>query len=283
LKRSRFFILLAIFISGSSCNLGPVKDEVPVARAYDNYLYKSELDKVIPVTASATDSAKIAEKYINNWLHYNVLIGQAELNLSNDQLDFEEKLIQYRNSLLIYAYEQALVDEKLQVDVAFLSIINYYNDNRENFILREPAFKLRYIKLYKDSKELDQVEKWIRSDKEEEIEELLYYCENNVAKYFLNDSIWITPKEIKKELPENILIDFKKPVRGFKKTSDDLFAYLVFVKEILEVGDQAPVDLVKEDIISIIINKRKMELLKKMRKDIYSDAVRKNKIELFHN
>ena len=268
---------------GTSCSLGPVKDEVPVARAYDNYLYRSDLNKIIPVTASAEDSAKIAEKFINNWLHYNVLIGQAELNLSDDQLDFEEKLEQYRNSLVIYAYEQALVDEKLQLDVALLSILNYYDGNKQNFLLREPVFKLRYIKLFNDTPELEQIEKWIRSDSEDDIDELHYYCENNVAKYFLNDSIWVTPKEIKKELPENDFINNENPQKGYLKINDDTFAYLIYVKDILKIGDQAPVDLVKDDITSIIINRRKMDLLKKMRKDIYSDAIRKKKVELFHN
>lgn len=283
MKLSNLIILVTVYLFGTSCNLGPVKDEVPVARAYDKYLYKSELSSIVPVTASAKDSARIVEKYINNWLHYNVLISQAELNLSNDQLDFEEKLEQYKNSLIIYAYEQALVDEKLQVEVALLSIINYYNDNRENFILSEPAFKLRYIKLFSDTPELDQIEKWIVSDNEDDIEELHFYCEDNVAKYFLNDSIWVTPKEITKELPKNDFVNTVDPKVGFVKINDETFTYLIYVSELLKMGEQAPVDLVKDDITSIIINKRKMELLKKMRKDIYSDAIRKKKVELFHN
>lgn len=283
MKRSNLIIYLSIYLIAASCNLGPIKDQIPVARAYDNYLYKSDISKIVPVTASVKDSARIVEKYINNWLHYNVLISQAELNLSDDQLDFDKKLEQYRNSLIIYAYEQALVDEKLQVEVAFLSIINYYDENQQNFKLREPAFKLRYIKLLNDTPELSQIEKWISSDDDDDIDELQYYCEDNVAKYFLNDSIWVTPKEINEELPENEFIDYENPQIGFLKVSDETYSYLIFVKEVLKIGDQAPVDLVKADISSIILNKRKMELIKKMKKDIYSDAVRKKKIELFHN
>jgi hypothetical protein len=58
---------------------------------------------------------------------------------------------------------------------------------------------------------------------------------------------------------------------------------MVYIKEFLLAGDQAPVDLVKEDIRSRILNKRKLELLKKMRRDIYSEAVRKKNVELYHN
>lgn len=277
-------IIALLLIAGlSNCTLGPVKDEVPVARAYNNYLYHSDLKKIIPVTASPKDSAAIADKYIKQWLHENVLIGQAELNLSDDQLDFEKKLTQYKNSLVVYTYEQALIDEKLDTVVALLSTINYYESHKENFILLEPAFRLRYIKLLSNSPEIEQVIKWIHSDDEEEIEDLREYCDNNATKYFFNDSIWVTPEDIFEELPNNGNIIIQEPKIGLQNLSDENFTYLIYIREFLVSGDQAPVDLVKEDIRSLILNKRKMALLKKMRKDIYSDAVRKKNVELFHN
>lgn len=267
----------------TSCSLGPVKNEVPVARAYDKYLYRSDLKKIVPVTASAEDSTRIVDKYISKWLHENVLISQAELNLSGDQLDFEKKLEQYKNSLLVYSYEQALIDEKLDTNIALLSTVNYYNNHREIFLLSEPAFRMRYLKLTNDAPELNQVLKWLASDKEEDIDELHLYCENNAIKYFLNDTIWVAPKVIKEEFPENSEQIVSELNVGMKHWNDEHFTYLINVKEKLVKGDQAPVDLVKDDIRSMILNKRKIELLKKMRKDIYTEAVRKKNVELFHN
>jgi hypothetical protein len=258
-----------------------VKDEVPVARAFDNYLYLSDLESIIPVTASPEDSAIIADNYINKWVHENVLIGQAELNMSSDELDFEKKLTQYRNSLIIYAYEQALIDEKLDTTIALLSTINYYESNKENFLLLEPAFRLRYIKLLSDSPNMNEVTREILSDNEDELDELHEYCINNAAKYFFNDTIWVTPDDIIEELPDNGNEIIQNPKNGLTVINDDTFTYLVYVKEYLNVGDQAPVDLVKDDIRSLILNKRKLDLLKKMRKDIYVDAVRKKNVELF--
>lgn len=281
MQQSKFIISIFVLFVITSCTLGPVKDEVPVARAFDNYLYLSELESIIPVTASPEDSATIADNYINKWLHENVLIGQAELNMSSDELDFEKKLTQYKNSLIIYAYEQALIDEKLDTTIALLSTINYYESHKENFILLEPAFRLRYIKLLIESPEMDLVKKEIKSDDEEELDELHDYCINNAAKYFFNDSIWVTPKDIIEELPDNGKEIIDNPKKGLTIINDDTFSYLVYVKEFLNTGDQAPVDLVKNDIRSLILNKRKLELLKKMRKDIYADAVRKKNVEYF--
>jgi len=283
LQLSRLSILLLILTGLTNCNLGPVNDEVPVARAFDNYLYRSDLNKIIPVTASPEDSAEIADKYINKWIHENVLIGQAQLNLSVDQLDFEEKLTQYKNSLLVYTYEQALIDEKLDTNIALLSTLNYYENNKDNFILKESVFRLRYIKLMKDIPDLKLVEDWIRSDDEVDIEDLKIFCENNATKYFLNDSIWVTPVDIEEELPNKGIQIIDSPSKGLITLNDDIFIYLVFVKDYLKKGDPSPVDLVRSEIRSLILNKRKLELLKKMRKDIYSEAVRKKNVELFHN
>ena len=101
--------------------MGHRQDEKPLARVYDKYLYPSDLADAIPVTASRRDSAKIASQFINNWVHENVLIKQAELNLSEEQLNFNEQLNSYKNSLVIYAYEQALINEKLDTSVSLIA------------------------------------------------------------------------------------------------------------------------------------------------------------------
>jgi hypothetical protein len=146
----------------------------------------------------------------------------------------------------------------------------------------EPAFRLRYIKLLSESPELEEVKKWILSDDEEDIDDLHDYCENNAVKYFFNDSIWVTPQDIITELPDNAGEIVQNPKEGLTVLMDETFTYLIYVREFLNIGDQAPVDLVKDDIRSLILNKRKLELLKKMRKDIYVDEVRKKNVEFFY-
>jgi hypothetical protein len=244
-------------------------------------LYVSDLDEIITVTASDEDSIRISERYIKNWVHENVLLEQAELNLSEDQLDFEEKLNQYRNTLVIYAYEQALINEKLDTSVSLLSMSNYYVRNMHNFLMTHPAYMLRYVKVSKGDGELDQLKKWIRSVKDEDIDELQLYSESNGLKYYLNDSVWVTPEEIHNEIPpQNEMNFYKEPGTGLFEIEDEHFVYLIFVISVLKQGDQAPLDLVKPELRTLILNNRKRELLKKMRKDLYNDALRKKNVEI---
>ncbi len=264
-----------------SCNIGNRSDEKPIARVYDRYLYPSDLSEVIPVTVSIEDSTKMADQFIKNWTHENVLLEQAELNLTEDQLDFEENLNKYKNSLIIYAYEQALVNEKLDTSVSIIAMANFYDRNRENFLTRKPAYKLKYVKVIIEEEELEQLKKWIRSDKVEELDELQLYCETNGIKYYLNDSVWVTAETIHNEIqPQNEMNFFKDPGTGLFELEDDQFVYLIFVNSVLKQGEQAPLELVKSELKALILNRRKRELLRKMRKDIYNEALRK-KISLF--
>ena len=282
MRLNRLVIWVLITAAFYQCTLGPVENEEPVARVYDRYLYKSDLKKIVPVTASDEDSVQIVEKYINKWLHDNVLIAQAELNLTIDQEELEKKLDQYRNSLLVYSYEQALIDEKLDTHIAILSIVNYYSSHEEIFKLNEKAFKLRYVRLAMDEPEKDQVSKWLKSEKEEDKEELILFCENRSSNYFLSDSLWISAESLEDQIPDNSaeLIETLDKT-GFKEWNDGRNDYLFYVSELLVEGEQAPVDLVKDEIRSMILNKRKVDLLKKMRKDIYTEALRKKNVERY--
>ena len=264
-----------------SCNFGHRSDEKPIARVYDRYLYPSDLDEIIPVTASYEDSTILAEQHIKSWVHENVLLKQAELNLSDDQLDFEEKLNQYKNSLIIYAYEQALINEKLDTSVSMLAMSNYYLRNKVNFLITKPAYKLKYVKVSKADQELKQLKKWIRSDKNEDVDELQLYCETNGLKYYLNDSVWVTAEKIHNEIPpQNEMNFYKDPGTGLFVLEDDHFVYLIFVTSVLKQGEQAPLELVMPELRTLILNIRKRELLKKMRKDIYNEALRKRNVEI---
>ena len=275
------FILPGLLLFVVSCNFGNRPDEEPIARVYDRYLYPSDLSDIIPVTSSVADSTKIADMFIKNWTHENVLLEQAELNLTEDQLNFEENLNKYKNSLIIYAYEQALVNEKLDTSVSILAMANFYERNRENFLIKKPAYKLKYVKVSREEEEIDQLKKWIRSGKEEDLDDLQLYCETNGIKYYLNDSVWVTAETIHNEIPpQNEMNFFKDPGTGLFELEDDEFVYLIFVNSVLKQGEQAPLELVKSELRSLILNRRKRELLKKMRQDIYNEALRKNNIEI---
>src|SRR5690606_17200942 len=117
-----------------------------VARAYQDELLWSDLRNVIPFNIAAADSAALAQQFIHNWLKRRTVLHQAEQNLADTEKDFERQLQDYRNSLVIYAYEQALVQQKLDTVVLSNEMDEYHRQNSANFQLREPIMRVRWAK-----------------------------------------------------------------------------------------------------------------------------------------
>lgn len=65
--------------------------------------------------------------------------------------------------------------------------------------------------------------------------------------------------------------------------SDQTFTYLVRFKDYKLKDNVFPMEMVKQKITDIILNKRKMELIGKMHEYIYQNALKQNDFEVFNN
>ena len=142
----KLILVLLILLTGCS-SFFKKKTEHAVARVYSDYLYESEAKSVIPKGSLAKDSIGVAKRYIDNWIHQRLVIHQAQQNLTSDQMDFSQQMDNYKNSLIIYTYENELVKQKLDTLVTDEDIENYYNANQQNFLLKDNIVQFQYVKL----------------------------------------------------------------------------------------------------------------------------------------
>src|SRR5258708_37282422 len=105
----RSIIFLFVCLAGlSSCKLFKKKESANkdiVARVYDKYLYSDDLEEVVKSSKSKQDSALAVKAFIDNWIHQQVVMHEAETNLDAEKKDVEKQLEEYRKSLILYAYE----------------------------------------------------------------------------------------------------------------------------------------------------------------------------------
>ena len=71
----------------------------------------------------------------------------------------------------------------------------------------------------------------------------------------------------------------KKP--NFTQLKDSLGVYLVKIQDVLDLNETAPLSYIKPTLRQIILNKRKLELVKKFETDITRDAIENNKFEIY--
>ncbi|MCX6306081.1 MAG: hypothetical protein NT040_14050 [Bacteroidetes bacterium] len=278
---NRSLILLLIFAASCS-TFFKKKNERVLARVYDDYLYESELKGLVAPGTLPKDSLVITRSFIDSWVRQRLMIQQAEKNLSGSQMDFSKQLENYKNSLTIYAYENALVRQKLDTLITEEETQNYYDANQQNFLLKDNIVLVQYVKLPLKSPVARQIKKLLNSDASDDKTKLSDLCEKNAADYFLDDENWLLFNDLLKQIPIKTYNqeEFLKNHRDLEY-QDSMYVYLVRFKDFKIKESVSPLNFEKERIRDIILNKRKIELLGKMQEDIFVKAQKKNVFEIY--
>ncbi|MBL7138108.1 MAG: hypothetical protein ISS17_05000 [Bacteroidales bacterium] len=271
-----FLLLLA------SCSYLHKEGDRQVARVDDDYLFESDLTDLVAPGTSAADSLNLTRNYIDGWIKKKILIHQAEKNLTEDQLNFSKELEDYRNSLVLFAYENMLVAQRLDTVVSDAEIESYYLENQKNFLLKNNIVRLSYVKIPSESKQIRQIQRFFYSDDPDDKERLADLCDKHSAQYFLDDETWLIFDDVMKEIPVRTYNqeEFLRYRRSFE-IQDSLYLYLVKFLDFKIKEDISPLQYERIRVKSIILNKRKMNLLNTMRQDVYNEALQENTIEIY--
>ncbi|AXT60597.1 peptidyl-prolyl cis-trans isomerase [Aquimarina sp. AD10] len=281
----RFVIFIMFCIAIVSCKkFGEQIKKEAVARVNDTYLYKEDVEKILPQNSSKEDSVHIVKNYINTWATRQLFIDQAKRNLTQNELkEFDELVQNYQSTLYINAYKNAVIDKSINMEVTEQDLESYYKQNLENFNLNEELVKLRYLHLPSDYKNIVATQRQLNRFKEEDIDELKLK-ESEFIAYSLNDSIWIQLDQVLNKIPILKKQEKSKLLRSGKyvQLRDSTGVYMVKIKDVLNRKEKAPLQYIKPTIRQIILNKRKLELIKKIEKDITRDAVENKQFEVYN-
>ncbi|MDP4240714.1 MAG: hypothetical protein Q8904_14720 [Bacteroidota bacterium] len=248
----------------------------PVARVFDKYLYESDLKGVVAPGTSSTDSIEVVKNYINNWIRQELLVHHAEANLPNDQKDFTNELEAYRRSLIIYKFETEYIKQKFDTIIPEAEIKKYYNDNKDNFKLRENICKAVWAKFPRSipKASLAKISKIFNKGA---INKLAEACSGKAINYDFSDTAWVSFDEltlhvpIKTDNPENYL-----RTHNFTELHDSAFIYLIRFTNVQNRESISPLDFERENIRNLLLNKRRLDVLDKLEKDLF-DKAGKNK------
>ena len=283
--RGKYFIIILIFIIFSSCDFfKKIENENPIARVNDEYLYHDDIKNLITESTSKEDSIQRVTNFINQWATQKLLINGAQINLSEEkQIEFNGLVKQYKNDLFIKAYLEALVKRSIDTVVLNDEALEVYNRNIETFKLNEELLKFRYINVSDNSINLKDIEeRFKRFDKEDKV--ILDSIAIQFKSYSLNDSIWIRLDQAIAKIPVINSNNKKELLKksNFVQLKDSLGLYLMQINEVLHRNDIAPIEYVIPTIKQIVINKRKLEFIKQLEKDITKDAIKNKQFEIFN-
>jgi hypothetical protein len=211
-----------------------------------------------------------------------LLIHNAENNLSAKQKDFEKQLEEYKNSLMIFNYEKELVRQKLDTIIADSAIQNYYDKNPNEFLLKENIVKVWYIKLSVNSSNTSTVKNLYKLETEAAKNALEEYCKKFAVNYYLEDTTWLFFNDLLKEIPIKTYDqeDYLKFHR-YIELQDSLYSYYMNIKDFQMKESVSPLTFEKENVKKIILNKRKLTLIKGMQDNVFKDALKNKDFEIF--
>lgn len=282
MKKLAVYGILLILLSSCGSNAEKEKNRVAIARANNEYLYADEITGLVPAGTPAKDSIELLKKVIDNWVHESLVIQKAENNLTDEQKNVQKQLEDYRKSLITYAYEKELVKQRLDTVVSNAEIEQYYNNNPSDFELKDNIIKVIYVKVSKKAPGIDKLRKWYKSDNMKDREQLAGYCHQFAENYYLDDNSWLLFDDLLKEIP---IQTYNKELflqnNRFVEVSDSLNNYFLNIKGFKVRNSTSPLSFEKENIRNILLNKRKLDLISKMKLDVYNDAVNSKKIEIY--
>lgn len=254
----------------------------PVARVYESYLYRNQVEERIPNNLSVEDSLSLAKSITYSWIERQLLVHQAEKNLDAEIKDVEKKLQEYRNDLLIYAYQNELIQQKLDTNISESEIEEYYKSNQDNFKLKDYIVKVQYVRLDTNAPKLDDVKKWMAKDDEESQKQLEEYCYQFASNFYLEDQNWLYLDDVLKELPIEVYnkANFVRS-KQLVQHQDSANFYLLKISSYQLKDGVSPLSLERDRIKSMLLNMRRSDFLIRLKEDLRNEAISKNNFETF--
>ena len=259
------------------------KGKKPLVEVGGKFLYQEDLQGALTLNLSSDDSVLFAESYIRNWIEDALLFDKAEDNV-RDSERVKELVENYRKALVMHAYQEELVKQRLSEEITLAEINQYYEENKSLFVLDKPLAKGLFIKVPLQSSGLADVRRWYKKNTQDAIEKLEKYSLRNAVTYdYFNDQ-WRPLEEIEAMIP----VKNWKTGSGYLKQNqnielkDTAFHYFLHIEEYLGKGEQKPLDFAQEEIKEILINLKRVDFVNRVKEDLFRQASEKNGIIYYY-
>lgn len=276
-------IIAALLVMSMGCRDYLVKsDRRVIAECYGNKLYEEDLVGVVPANDNKMDSLSRVNAFVESWIRRQLLIHQAEKNLTLEQRDFSKELQEYRNSLIIYAYETQLIEQYLDTVVNEQEIQDYYENHKQNFQLRSTMVKAAYVVLDSDNKHQKEFLQLMSHPDTLLLSQLDILASHEAVASFLDVDEWVRLDDLLAQVPAEVYNaeSFLKKNQFFSFEKDNLLYMVRFVDYLLEES-VSPLELERDNIENIILLKRKKDLLTRMNDGLFEKAESERVFEMY--
>jgi len=273
--------LLIIALYLTSCGNAEIPEEgkKPLAKVGERYLYASDLTGM-GAGLSEQDSLYQVKIYTEQWVRDELMLNVAEDNIDATE-EIERMVYEYKATLMMNAYEEALINQRLDSEVTPQAIADYYTQNKEQYQAGISWVRCHFVKVKREVDNIKQLKKWFKSDNGVDFEQVKLFCAQNKTTHILNEDLWIEYDKLESELPEGSISSRHRTQQAILDRMDDNYQYLLQIFEYRDKEDAAPLVQVQEEIQRIILHQRRNKILQDLRRDIFEKAKKEGGFEIY--
>ena len=277
-----FFFFIAFWHGGCSQTLE--SEDKLVAEVGNKKLFLSEVASVVPNNLEISDSIVMAEEYVRKWIRQELILQKAEENLTVDLKNVTRELEEYRNSLIIFRYKNEMMAQKMDTSVNQNELMEYYLEHADNFILNQNIVKAVFMKIPAEYANPDALKEMSSNTTQEGINEIRDYCLQYAKGFDIFTDRWIDLERVMSNIPTTI----ENPDRYLKNNQyiefkDSSYYYLVTIHDFMLRKEQAPEEYVRENIKSLILNRRKIEFLRDLENNKFQEGINRNRFKIYNS
>ena len=275
----RKYTILLLFII--SCNYNLKNNDGYVARVGDEFLSVEEIQELVPKNLNKQDSIRIVNNVIEEWATSKLLIQNAIINLTEtEKSQIDNKSEKYRENLIISEYRNKISNNNPDTSASKDEIQLFFSENSKNFKLFEEIIKGRYVKLNKNTFNINEIKRRFRRFNQSD-KSFFDSISIQLLNYYLNDSIWINKKLFFNKIPS---LEYDQSLRISKNNlfyvqEDSLALYLIKINNYKKADDYAPLEYIYNRIKEVIVSKNRIDYLNKIDKELIGDDITKNLYE----
>ena len=234
---------------------------------------------MFPLGATERDSALIIESFVNRWIRDAVLQWESERNLPTD-LNIDRLVRDYRSSLVRSSYEELLVNERLDSTISEAELLEYYEDNKQQYQLEKPIVRCLFIRAPYPTPEEGVLRGLWNNGRISDTTALRRYVATWAEVGLLDATAWYSLDQLAAQLPEGTLtVDNLDSKREFSQ-QDGRYRYYFRLLELKPRLEIAPLSYVEKQARKVILHNRKMALLDEARDEIVSREMRRKNITI---
>lgn len=256
-------------------------DERIVVQYKDHFLTDRDINLILPKDVAKEDSVKLVQAYVEEWVKKKAIVDKAEENI--DALTIKEidnRMVEYRQDLLINAYNNYLIEKNIENSVTEEDIYSYFEEHKESFPLSKTIVQFRGVTV--NVQEASEAERLFNSGKDEDFDELMKIVLLSDLPYHDKDSTWYSVEAMTAQFPqlnEGNYLNQLLNRRRIKMENENMVTFLKIIG-LKQKGSEAPYDFVKPTIKNLLLNKRKLNLLSDLQNELYKEAINNNQIKI---